>query len=166
MYIWVQVFWNNLNHIDHITATVVWWLVCSLDRRSWVRAQVGSNQYYEIGTGICCFSAKHATLGSKSKDWLERNRNNVSEWSDMCFADEINYEKNDPYIWRKEWWFDWFLVFSATFSYIMATSFSGGGSRREPPTLGKQKECKGGQFKKTFERQVVVFHYLWNQSLK
>jgi hypothetical protein len=33
------------------------------------------------------------------------------------------------------------FVFNATFSYIMATSFSGGGSRstrREPPTLGKQ----------------------------
>ena len=33
------------------------------------------------------------------------------------------------------------LVFNATFSYITATSFSGGGSwstRREPPTLGKQ----------------------------
>jgi len=32
-------------------------------------------------------------------------------------------------------------VFNATFSYIMATSFSGGGSRstrREPPTLIKQ----------------------------
>jgi hypothetical protein len=26
----------------------------------------------------------------------------------------------------------------ATFSYIMATSFSGGRSRREPPTMGKQ----------------------------
>jgi hypothetical protein len=29
-------------------------------------------------------------------------------------------------------------VFNATFSYIMVTSFSGGGSRREPLTLGKQ----------------------------
>jgi hypothetical protein len=29
-------------------------------------------------------------------------------------------------------------MFNATFSYIMATSFSGGGRRREPPTLGKQ----------------------------
>jgi hypothetical protein len=40
-----------------------------------------------------------------------------------------------------EKWFDliWFLVFNATFSnYIMATSFSGGRSRREPPTMGKQ----------------------------
>ena len=33
--------------------------------------------------GICCFSAKHATLRSKSKDWLGQNQNNVSEWSDM-----------------------------------------------------------------------------------
>jgi hypothetical protein len=36
---------------------------------------------------------------------------------------------------------DWFLVFNATFSYIMATRFSSGRSRstrREPPTMGKQ----------------------------
>ena len=32
---------------------------------------------------ICCFSAKHAALRRKSKDWLARNLNNVSEWSDM-----------------------------------------------------------------------------------
>ena len=33
--------------------------------------------------GICCFSAKHTTLWNKGKDWLSRNQNNVSEWSDM-----------------------------------------------------------------------------------
>ena len=33
--------------------------------------------------GICCFSAKHAALRRKSKDWLARNQNIVSEWSDM-----------------------------------------------------------------------------------
>jgi len=33
---------------------------------------------------MCCFSAKHAALRSKSKDWLARNQDNVSEWSDMC----------------------------------------------------------------------------------
>jgi hypothetical protein len=33
--------------------------------------------------GICCFSAKHAALRSKRKDWLAQNQNNVSEWSDM-----------------------------------------------------------------------------------
>ena len=31
---------------------------------------------------ICCFSAKHAALRSKSKDWLAQNPNNVSECSD------------------------------------------------------------------------------------
>jgi hypothetical protein len=32
---------------------------------------------------ICCFSAKHATVRRKSKDWLARNQNNMSEWDDM-----------------------------------------------------------------------------------
>ena len=49
-------------------------------------------------------------------------------------------EKNTV-IWLVRIWLIWFLVFNATFSYIMATSFSGGRSRstrREPPTMGKQ----------------------------
>jgi hypothetical protein len=45
------------------------------------RARSGQTKDYKIG--ICCFSAKHAALRSKSKDWLARNQNNVSEWSDM-----------------------------------------------------------------------------------
>ena len=36
--------------------------------------------------GICCFSAKHAALRSKSKDWLAQNQNNVSEWG--CFNEQ------------------------------------------------------------------------------
>ena len=32
---------------------------------------------------VCCFSAKHASLSSNNKDWLARNQNNVSVWSDM-----------------------------------------------------------------------------------
>jgi hypothetical protein len=32
---------------------------------------------------LCCFSAKHATVSRKSKDWLARNLDNVSEWGDM-----------------------------------------------------------------------------------
>ena len=35
------------------------------------------------GTCICDFSAKHAALKSKSKDWLTLNQDNVSEWGDM-----------------------------------------------------------------------------------
>ena len=32
---------------------------------------------------ICCISSYHASLKSKSKDWLARNQDNVFEWSDM-----------------------------------------------------------------------------------
>ena len=41
----------------------------------------GQTKDYKIG--ICCFSAKHAALRRKSKDWLAQNQNNVSKWSDM-----------------------------------------------------------------------------------
>jgi hypothetical protein len=42
-----------------------------------------SGQTKDNTTGICWFSAKHAALRRKSKDWLSRNQNNVSEWSDI-----------------------------------------------------------------------------------
>ena len=45
--------------------------------RSWVRAWSGQTKDYKIG--ICYFSDKHATLRRKSKDWLARNRYNVSQ---------------------------------------------------------------------------------------
>jgi len=41
----------------------------------------GQTKDYKIG--ISCFSAKHAVLKRKNKDWLARNQNNVSEWGDM-----------------------------------------------------------------------------------
>jgi hypothetical protein len=41
----------------------------------------GQTKDYKIG--ICCFSAKHAALRRKNKDWLARNQNNVFEWSDI-----------------------------------------------------------------------------------
>ena len=37
--------------------------------------------------GICCFSTKHAALRSKSKEWLSRNQNNVSEWRACSFSE-------------------------------------------------------------------------------
>jgi len=46
-----------------------------VDRRS------AQTKDYEIG--ICCFSTKHASLRSKSKDWLARNQDIVSVWSDI-----------------------------------------------------------------------------------
>jgi hypothetical protein len=44
-------------------------------------AQSDQTEDYKIS--ICCFSAKHAALRRMSKDWLDRNQDNVSEWSDM-----------------------------------------------------------------------------------
>jgi hypothetical protein len=41
----------------------------------------GQTKDYKIG--ICCFSAKHAVLWRKSKDWLARNQDNVSECGNM-----------------------------------------------------------------------------------
>jgi hypothetical protein len=43
--------------------------------------RLGQAKDYKIG--FYCFSAKHAALRRKSKDWWARNQNNVSEWSDM-----------------------------------------------------------------------------------
>ena len=42
-----------------------------------------SVQTKDYKIGMCCFSAKHAALRRESKDWLARNQNNVSEWSDV-----------------------------------------------------------------------------------
>ena len=42
-----------------------------------------SGQIKDYTIGICYFFAKHATLKRKSKDWVARNQNNVSEWGDM-----------------------------------------------------------------------------------
>ena len=37
----------------------------------------GQTKDYKIG--MCCFSAKHAALRRKGKEWLARNQNNVTE---------------------------------------------------------------------------------------
>jgi hypothetical protein len=42
-----------------------------------------SGQTKDYHIGICCFSVKHEALRRKSKCWMARNQDNVSEWSDM-----------------------------------------------------------------------------------
>ena len=42
-----------------------------------------SRQTKDYKIDIIFFSAKHAALRRKSKDWSARIQNNVSEWSDM-----------------------------------------------------------------------------------
>ena len=50
----------------------------------WFEPQSGQTKDYEIG--ICYFSAKHTALRRKSKDWLARNEDNVSEWGNMSIC--------------------------------------------------------------------------------
>jgi hypothetical protein len=66
------------HHRGHITSVVVS-VITSCD--SGFDSRSGQTKEYEIG--ICCFSAKHATLIRKSKYWLARNQANVPEWADM-----------------------------------------------------------------------------------
>jgi hypothetical protein len=65
---------------DRIGGVIVCVLASSAIYRGF-EPRSGQTKDYEIG--ICCFSAKHTSLRRKSNNWLARNQNNVSEWSDM-----------------------------------------------------------------------------------
>ena len=58
-----------------------------------------SSQFKKYKIGICCFSAKHAALRRKSKDWLARNQDNVSEiqWAGTIQI-QLNVYKVDIFI--------------------------------------------------------------------
>ena len=60
----------------------------------------GSGQIKGYKIGICCFSAKHATLKSKSKDNFAWNQNNVSKRSNMSVylwtLVSVSYHYNNP----------------------------------------------------------------------
>jgi hypothetical protein len=47
------------------------------------KPQSGQTKNDKIGISICDFIVKHAALRSKSKDWLARNQDYVSDCSDM-----------------------------------------------------------------------------------
>ena len=71
---------GNINQKHRIGGVMVCVLASSAVDHGF-EPQSGQTKDYNIG--ICCFSAKHAALWRKSKDWLARNQNNVSEWSDI-----------------------------------------------------------------------------------
>ena len=71
---------GNINQKHRIGGVMVSVLVSSAVDRGF-EPRSGHTKDYKIG--ICCFSVKHAALRRKSKDWLARNQNNVSEWSDI-----------------------------------------------------------------------------------
>ena len=71
---------GNINQKHSIGGVMVSVLASSAVDRGF-EPRLGQTKDYKIG--ICCFSAKHAALRRKNKDWLARNQNNVSEWSDI-----------------------------------------------------------------------------------
>jgi hypothetical protein len=70
--------WHNLT--DRIGSVMVSLIASSVVDRGF---EPRSGQTNDYKLGICFLSAKHAALRRKSKDWLDRNQDNVSEWSDM-----------------------------------------------------------------------------------
>jgi hypothetical protein len=58
-----------------------------------------SVQTKDYTIGICCFSAEDAPLRSKSKYWLIRNQDNVSEWSHMSTL--LNYFNKVEHTYKK-----------------------------------------------------------------
>jgi hypothetical protein len=50
-----------------------------------------TGQTKDYGIRICCFSAKHATLKRKNKDWLVGNQDNVSECGDASIHELLFY---------------------------------------------------------------------------
>jgi hypothetical protein len=88
-YYWLEFYHVNRNHL-HITDLIiklynriyiVGGVMISLLVLSEVDCEfepcLGTTKDYKIG--ICCFSAKYAALRRKSKYWLARNQDNVSE---------------------------------------------------------------------------------------
>ena len=45
-----------------------------------------SGQTKDNKISICCFSAMHAALRRKSKDWLAPNKDNVLKWVEMSIC--------------------------------------------------------------------------------
>ena len=70
----------NINQ-QHRIGVVMVSLLASSAVDSGFESRLGESK--DSNSGMCCFSAKHAALRRKSKDWLARNKNNVSEWIDI-----------------------------------------------------------------------------------
>ena len=64
--------WGNANLIDGIMVSVL--TLSAVGRRFETR----SEQIKDYKICISCFSAKHAALRNKNKDWLAGNQDNVS----------------------------------------------------------------------------------------
>ena len=75
LYIYIQQSYSELNRIVGVMGSV---FASSVVDRGF---EPRSSQTKDYAIGICCFFAKRAALHRKSKDWLARDQNNVSEWN-------------------------------------------------------------------------------------
>ena len=66
--------------MHHICGVLVSVLASSVIYRGF-EPRSGQTKVFKVG--ICCFSAKHAALRRKNKDWSARNQDNVSASGDM-----------------------------------------------------------------------------------
>ena len=48
-----------------------------------------SGQTKDYNNGSCYFCAQYIAINRKSKDWLSRNQDNVSEWGDVSFRGQL-----------------------------------------------------------------------------
>ena len=84
-YYWYHFHYQYMYLSNYLATTLVVCVMVSMLTSSAVdrgfEHRLGQTKDYKIG--ICCFSAKHAALRRKIKDWLARNQDNVSEWGDM-----------------------------------------------------------------------------------
>jgi hypothetical protein len=83
---------NLIIHIGSVMVSMLALSVVDCELEPW------SGQTKDYKTGICSFSAKHAALRRKGKDWLAQNQNNVSKWSDMstCRLVLVSYHYKNP----------------------------------------------------------------------
>ena len=72
----------HLNHVGGVMVMVSVFASSAEDRGFEPR----SCQTKDYKIGICYFSAKDAALRQKSKDWLVRNQDDVSEWGDTSIC--------------------------------------------------------------------------------
>ena len=77
----IKIFYKNKIKIGNRIGSVMVSVLTSSAINCGYEPRSGQTKEYQIG--ICCFSAKKASLRRKSKDWLALNQNNVSEWSDI-----------------------------------------------------------------------------------
>ena len=77
-----EVFGNCIKTLNRIGSVMVSELASSAVDRGF-KPRPSQIKDYEIGS--CCFSANHAALRRKCKDWLACNQGNVSEWGRLLF---------------------------------------------------------------------------------